>query len=122
MMHEAEQKDLSMASHDKSELNELEGFVDWKGRPARKDRHGGVLSTLFVYAMVGLENLAFVPVITNLVSYFVGIMHMDIAKASTNVTNFMGTSYVLALLGAFISDSYLSRFKTAILSAFIELV
>ncbi|KAH9322864.1 hypothetical protein KI387_017503, partial [Taxus chinensis] len=122
MTLQAEHKEFSMELQDERELNEVEGFVDWKGRPAKKDRHGGMRSTLFVYAMVGLENLAFVPMVINLVTYFVGIMHMDIAKAATNVTNFVGTSFVLALLGAFILTPTLTDSKTNILSACLELV
>ncbi|OIW01309.1 hypothetical protein TanjilG_10470 [Lupinus angustifolius] len=38
------------------------------------------------------------------------------------VTNFMGSSYILTIVGGFICDSYLTRFTTFILSGAIELM
>ncbi|KAH9322869.1 hypothetical protein KI387_017508 [Taxus chinensis] len=104
------------------EDNELEGFVDWKGRPARKDCHGGINSTLFVYVTVGFNNIAFLAASVNLVSYFNGFMHLKIAEAATTLTNFLGTAFLLSLLGGFISDSYIDRFKTCVLFASGEFI
>ncbi|GLJ31722.1 hypothetical protein SUGI_0637820 [Cryptomeria japonica] len=102
--------------------NELEGFVDWKGRPARNKSHGGTRSTLFVYLMEGFDNIAFLAAAVNLVNYFTLIMHLEIAVAATTLTNSMGTSFLLALLGGFISDSYINRFKTCVIFASVELL
>ncbi|XP_057866555.2 protein NRT1/ PTR FAMILY 4.6 [Cryptomeria japonica] len=105
----------------KSDPNELEGFYDWKGNPARKDRHDGTVSTIFLNVMVGFENLAFMPIVLNLVTYFTRFMHMDMAEAANAVTNFMGTTFQLTLFGGFVSDSYINKFKTSVLVACIQL-
>ncbi|XP_043712537.1 protein NRT1/ PTR FAMILY 4.5-like [Telopea speciosissima] len=72
--------------------------------------------------MEGLENMAFVSNAVSLVTYFYGYMNYSLTKSATTLTNFMGTSYILALFGGLISDTYLSRFKTCLLFASIELV
>uniref|UniRef100_A0A0C9RQ53 TSA: Wollemia nobilis Ref_Wollemi_Transcript_3673_2154 transcribed RNA sequence n=1 Tax=Wollemia nobilis TaxID=56998 RepID=A0A0C9RQ53_9CONI len=104
------------------EVDELEGFTDWKGRPVRKDSHGGTRSTPFVYLMDGFEYIAGFALAVNLVTYFIGSMHLEIAKAANAHTNFMGTALLLSLLGGFVSDAYINRFKATLLFASIELV
>ncbi|EEF52469.1 nitrate transporter, putative [Ricinus communis] len=72
--------------------------------------------------MEGLENMAFVSNALSLVTYFYGYMNFSLTKSATSLTNFMGFSFLLALFGGFISDTYLSRFKTAVLFGCIELL
>ncbi|GLJ31527.1 hypothetical protein SUGI_0632770 [Cryptomeria japonica] len=72
--------------------------------------------------MEGFDNIASLASAVNLVSYFTLIMHLEIAAAATTLTNFMGTSFVLALLGGFISNSYINRFKTCVIYASVELL
>lgn len=73
-------------------------------------------------ATEGLENMSFVANAISLVTYFYGYMNFSLTKSATTLTNFMGTAFILTLLGGFISDTYLSRFKTCVLFACIELV
>ncbi|GLJ31754.1 hypothetical protein SUGI_0638720 [Cryptomeria japonica] len=110
-----------MAESKKPDPNELEGFVTCEGKPARKDIHGGIHSTFFVYVMQLFDMLAFFAINVNLVTYFNGVMHMEISESATTLTNFVGTALLLSLLGGLISDSYVDRFRTTIVSAFIEL-
>ena len=72
--------------------------------------------------MEGLENMAFVSNALSLVTYFYGYMNFSLTKSATSLTNFMGFSFLLPLFGGFISDTYLSRFKTAILFGCIEVL
>lgn len=66
--------------------------------------------------------MAFISNAVSLVTYFYGYMNFGLAKSATTLTNFMGTSFILTLFGGFISDTYLSRFKTCVLFGCIELV
>ncbi|XP_076939900.1 protein NRT1/ PTR FAMILY 4.6-like [Bidens hawaiensis] len=77
---------------------------------------------MFVYVMIGLENMAFISMAVSLVTYFYGYMNFSLTKSATTLTNFSGTAYLLSLFGGFISDTYLSRFKTCILFASFEVV
>ncbi|PPR91744.1 hypothetical protein GOBAR_AA28930 [Gossypium barbadense] len=72
--------------------------------------------------MEGLENMAFISNAVSLVTYFYGYMNFSLTKSANTLTNFMGTSFLVALFGGLISDTYLSRFKTCVLFGCIELL
>lgn len=69
-----------------------------------------------------LENLVFLSNATNFIAYFLHTMHYPTAVAANMVTNFMGTAFLFPLLGGYIGDSFLTRFKTLVLSCAIELL
>lgn len=48
----------------------------------------------------------------NLVTYLTGTMHLGNAASANAVTNFLGTSFMLCLLGGFVADTYLGRYLT----------
>lgn len=73
-------------------------------------------------ATEGLENMSFVANAMSLVTYFYGYMNLSLTKSATTLTNFMGTAFILTLVGGFISDTYWSRFKTCVVFGFIELL
>ncbi|OMO74871.1 Proton-dependent oligopeptide transporter family [Corchorus olitorius] len=91
-------------------------------QPKQETKLGGNRATLFVYATEALENMAFISNAVSLVTYFFGYMNFSLTKSATTLTNFMGASFLLALFGGFISDTFLSRFKTCVLFGCIELV
>ncbi|BAT77815.1 Protein NRT1/ PTR FAMILY 4.5 [Vigna angularis] len=93
-----------------------------RNMPRQQRRLGGNRAALFVYAMEGLESMAFVSNAVSLVTYFFGYMNFSITKSATTLTNFLGTAFLLPLFGGIISDAYLSRFKTCVLFACMELL
>ncbi|CAN6163622.1 unnamed protein product [Urochloa humidicola] len=97
-----------------------EGYVDWRNRPATRGRHGGMLAASFVLVVEVLENLAFLANASNLVTYLMRFMHYSPSQSATTVTNFMGTAFLLALLGGFLSDAFFTTYTIYIVSAFIE--
>ncbi|KAK7307141.1 hypothetical protein VNO77_39949 [Canavalia gladiata] len=102
------------------QMNTWEGYVDWKNRPALRGRHGGMLAASFVLAVEILENLAYLANASNLVLYLKQYMHMSPSKCANNVTNFMGTAFLLALLGGFLSDALFTAYYVYLISAAIE--
>jgi peptide/histidine transporter 3/4 len=46
----------------------------------------------------------------NLVTYLTGTMHLGNASSANTVTNFMGTCFMLCLLGGFLADTFIGRF------------
>jgi solute carrier family 15 (peptide/histidine transporter), member 3/4 len=48
----------------------------------------------------------------NLVVYFLTVMHMDLAEAANLLTNYMGTSYMVAVLISVFADTFVGRYKT----------
>ncbi|XP_022951878.1 protein NRT1/ PTR FAMILY 4.5-like [Cucurbita moschata] len=85
-------------------------------------KRGGNRAAGFIYVTEGLENMAFVALALSLMTYFNGYMNFSLTKSATTLTNFMGTTFLLTLVGGFVSDTYLSRFKTCVLFACFELL
>ena len=73
-------------------------------------------------AMEGLENMAFMAMGVSLVTYFFGYMNFSLTKSANTLTNVFGSVFLLALFGGFISDTYLSRFKTIVLFVSMEIL
>lgn len=97
-----------------------DGYVDWRSRPAIAGRHGGMLAALFVLVAEVLENLAYLANASNLVMYMAEYMHVSPSRAANDVTNFMGTAFLLALLGGFLSDAFFTAYRIYLISAAIE--
>ncbi|KAG1335561.1 protein NRT1/ PTR FAMILY 6.2 [Cocos nucifera] len=56
----------------------------------------------------------------NLVTYLGGTMHLPSAESANVVTDFMGTSFLLCLLGGFLADSFLGRYLTIAIFAVVQ--
>ncbi|KAM3700649.1 hypothetical protein ACB098_05G112500 [Castanea mollissima] len=100
----------------------VEGKVDWKGRTAVKGKHGGARTALFVLAPFGFENMATLALAVNLTTYFNVVMHLELADAANELTNFLGTSYILSILVAILADTYIGRYKAVLIGGCLELV
>ncbi|KAK3206698.1 hypothetical protein Dsin_020744 [Dipteronia sinensis] len=111
-----------MAKADHLHHDLVEGKVDWKGRTAVKKTHGGMKTSLLILGAFGFENLATVSLAVNLVTYFNGVMHFEIADAANEVTNYLGTSYILSILVAVLADTYIGIFKAVLISGTVELL
>lgn len=96
------------------------GYVDWRNRPAFRRLHGGMFAASFVLAVEILENLAYLANASNLVLYLKEFMHFSPSRSANTVTNFMGTAFLLALLGGFLSDAFLTTYHMFLISAVIE--
>ncbi|KDP38575.1 hypothetical protein JCGZ_04500 [Jatropha curcas] len=95
------------------------GCVDFQGRIADKRTTGGWKASPFIIANEVAERLAFFAIAVNMVAYLVFEMHQSLPSAATHVTDWVGAAYVLTILGAFLADAYLGRFKTIIVFSFI---
>ncbi|OIW04730.1 hypothetical protein TanjilG_08613 [Lupinus angustifolius] len=102
------------------QVTRWEGYVDWRNKPALRTHHGGMLAASFVLVVEVLENLAFLANSSNLVLYLREYMHMSPSKSANNVTNFIGTAFLLALLGGFLSDALFTTYHIYLISALIE--
>ncbi|GLT70297.1 hypothetical protein SLA2020_423870 [Shorea laevis] len=85
-------------------------------------RKGGFTASAFVFAFTSLENMGFVANMVSMVLYFGKVMLFDLSTSANTVTNFMGSTFLLALIGGFISDTYLSRLTTCLLFGTIEIL
>lgn len=102
------------------EGDKWEGYVDWRGRPALRRRHGGFRAASFVLGVEVMENMAFLANASNLVMYLLEYMHLSPSGSSNAVTNFMGTAFMLALVGGFLSDAFFTTYHVYLTSASIQ--
>ncbi|KAK9947578.1 hypothetical protein M0R45_003195 [Rubus argutus] len=94
--------------------------VDYKGFPADKSRTGGWVAAALILGIEICERLSTMGIIVNLVTYLVGTMHLPSSTSANIVTDFAGTSFLLCLLGGFLADSFLGRYKTIAIFASIQ--
>ncbi|KAG6525496.1 hypothetical protein ZIOFF_015452 [Zingiber officinale] len=85
-------------------------------------RKGGYRATMFLFVMSGLDSVGFVANMVGLVIYFIVVLHFDLAEASTTLTNFMGATFLISLLGGFISDTYMTRLNTVLVFGIFEIL
>lgn len=75
---------------------------------------GGFKASSFIYGLAALENMGMVANMVSLVLYFSYKMYFDLSTSANTLTNLMGSTYLLTIVGAFISDTYLNRFLTCL--------
>ncbi|CAN6273321.1 unnamed protein product [Urochloa humidicola] len=93
---------------------------DYKGRPAVRSSSGGWLSAAMILVVELNERLTTLGVAVNLVPYLTGTMHLGSAASANAVTNFLGASFMLCLLGGFVADTYLGRYLTIAISTAVQ--
>ncbi|KAL5783135.1 hypothetical protein ACOSP7_008164 [Xanthoceras sorbifolium] len=94
--------------------------VDYKGFPADKTKTGGWIPAALSLGIEICERLSTMGIAVNLVTYLGGTMHLPSATSANIVTDFMGTSFFLCLLGGFLADSFLGRYWTIAIFAVIQ--
>uniref|UniRef100_A0A1J3EJC2 Protein NRT1/ PTR FAMILY 4.3 n=1 Tax=Noccaea caerulescens TaxID=107243 RepID=A0A1J3EJC2_NOCCA len=107
-----------------NEINNWEAdeeSVDWRGRPSNPNKHGGMRAALFVLGLQAFEIMGIAAVGNNLITYVINEMHFPLSKAANIVTNFVGTIFIFALLGGYLSDAFLGSFWTILIFGFVEL-
>ncbi|KAI3448420.1 hypothetical protein Pfo_005085 [Paulownia fortunei] len=90
--------------------------------PSRNNGKGGFRATSFIYALVGLENMGLVANMVSLVLYFSYKMYFDLSTAANTLTNLMGSTYLLSIVGGFISDNYINRFQCCVIFGTLEVL
>jgi peptide/histidine transporter 3/4 len=90
----------------------LDGTTDHSGKPAVRSKTGTWRACPFILGNECCERLAYYGMSSNLVNYMTDRLHQGNAAAANNVSNWSGTCYVMPLLGAFVADAYLGRYRT----------
>ena len=79
-----------------------------------------IFLSFFHAVLTVITNTVNIPILLNLVTYLHGTTHMGVSSSATTVTNFVGATCGFALIGAFLSDSYLTRSRTILLFGPLE--
>ncbi|GER43584.1 major facilitator superfamily protein [Striga asiatica] len=90
--------------------------------PFKIEGKGGFRATAFIYVLTGLENMGVVANMVSLVLYFSYKMYFDLSTSANTLTNLLGSTYLLSVVGGFISDIYISRFKCCVIFASVEVL
>ncbi|MFQ6646510.1 hypothetical protein Gotur_018965 [Gossypium turneri] len=85
----------------------------------KKPSKGGWKAAFFVISVEMAERFAFYGLAGNLITYLTNNLGEPVVTAAKNVNTWVGVSAIFPLLGAFIADSYLGRFKTILASSVI---
>ncbi|KAL3688150.1 hypothetical protein R1sor_014459 [Riccia sorocarpa] len=96
--------------------------VDYKGRPANKAKTGGWRSAPFIFGTELSEKTSAFGAQFNMVNYLVGVKYLGKAYSANMVTNYLGTGYLVTLVGGFVADSFLGRFWTIAAAASIQMM
>ncbi|KAL3818202.1 hypothetical protein ACJIZ3_004107 [Penstemon smallii] len=104
------------------EAETLPDAWDYKGRPAIKSSSGGWTSAAMILGVEVCERLTTLGIAVNLVTYLTKTMNLGNASSANTVTNFLGTSFMLSLLGGFIADTYLGRYLTIGIFATVQAI
>ncbi|KAL9660545.1 hypothetical protein QQ045_025360 [Rhodiola kirilowii] len=93
---------------------------DYKGRPAERAHSGGWISAAMILGVETCERLTTLGIAVNLVTYLTSTMHLGNATSANTVTNFLGTSFMLCLLGGFVADTFLGRYLTIAIFVIVQ--
>ncbi|KAB2025847.1 hypothetical protein ES319_D06G177100v1 [Gossypium barbadense] len=102
-------------------MKEEQSTLDWRGRPSNPNKHGDFQAASFVLGLQAFEIMAIAAVGNKLITYVINEMHFSLSNSANIVTNFVGTIFLLALLGGYLSDSFLGSFWTMLIFGFVEL-
>nr|XP_023879772.1 protein NRT1/ PTR FAMILY 5.10-like isoform X1 [Quercus suber] len=102
----------------------VDGAVDYRGRPVLRSNTGGWRSSYFIIDMLYIgvevaERFAYYGISANLITYLTGPLGQSTATAAENVNVWSGTASLLPLLGAFLADSFLGRYRTIVVASLI---
>ncbi|KAK6163070.1 hypothetical protein DH2020_002911 [Rehmannia glutinosa] len=88
----------------------------------KKPSRGGWKSAIFIIFVEVAERFAYYGVAGNLFMYLTKVLGQPTATAAKNVNTWQGVSAIFPVVGGFLADSYVGRFKTILLASITYLI
>ncbi|CAH1432139.1 unnamed protein product [Lactuca virosa] len=95
---------------------------DHRGQTPLRSSTGAWKASLFIIAIEFAERLCYFGIATSLIIYLTKVLHQDVKTSAKNANQWAGVTTLMPLVGGFLADSYLGRFRTVLLSSIIYLM
>lgn len=99
-----------------------DGTTDLHGNPILRSKRGGWRACSFIVVYEVFERLAYYGISSNLVLYLTKELHQGTVLSANNVTNWVGTVWMTPVIGAYIADAHLGRYRTFMIASVIYLL
>ncbi|CAN7133746.1 unnamed protein product [Brassica rapa subsp. narinosa] len=96
--------------------------VDHHGNPTVRASTGGWRSACLIIGVEVAERFAYVGIACNMITYLTEQLGQSTANAAVNVNTWSGTASTLPIIGAFVADAYLGRYRTILGSSLIYIL
>ncbi|XP_048527101.1 protein NRT1/ PTR FAMILY 5.7-like [Triticum urartu] len=113
---------LSFRHGAEEELWVDDSSVDHRGRPPLRAATGSWKAAMFIILIEFSERLSYFGIATSLMIYLTKVLHQDMKVAAENSNYWMSVTTLMPLLGGFLADSYLGRFRTVLYSTVVYLL
>ncbi|KAJ0927600.1 putative proton-dependent oligopeptide transporter family, MFS transporter superfamily [Helianthus annuus] len=90
--------------------------------PNHHDRKGGMRTMPFIIVNEAFERLANYGLMPNMIFYLMEVYNMEVVSGTSILSIWSALSNGLSIFGAFISDSYLGRFRVIAIGSFSALL
>jgi solute carrier family 15 (peptide/histidine transporter), member 3/4 len=90
--------------------------------PLIESKKSGSRAPAVVLGFECLESTAFNGVATNLVLYLESVLHGSSLASASNVTTWIGTSFLTPVLGAILADTFWGNYNTILVSLVVYLL
>ncbi|XP_027349073.1 protein NRT1/ PTR FAMILY 5.2-like [Abrus precatorius] len=99
-----------------------DGTMDLKGRPVLRSKTGRWKACSYIVGYAVFERMAYYGIVSNLVLYLTNKLHEGTVQSSNNLSNWVGSVWMISLAGAYIADAYLGQYRTFVIASCIYLL
>ncbi|XP_068658194.1 protein NRT1/ PTR FAMILY 5.10-like [Aristolochia californica] len=104
------------------EEDTVERVVDHRGHPVSRSKAGGWRSVAFIMGGEVAERFAYYGIRSDLINYLMGPFRKPMAEAAASVNIWSGCTTLFPLLGAFLGDYFLGRYRMVVIASLLYIL